>query len=181
MHRLFAALPIPDLLAERLRPLRSDLHGTQWRRDDQYHVTLQFFGEVHRDIAEEIADQLDAVASSGFAITLSGVGWFGRRQPRALYARLAETPELTDLAAQCRAIARRLRLSFGQDPFVPHITLAYCHETPIDQVRSWSEDYQILRSEPFWVDRFHLYESFMGGHDRKSRYQVQASYPLGQI
>ena len=179
MHRLFAALPVSDLLAERLRPLREDVFGARWRRDDQYHLTLQFFGEVPLELAEEIADQLGSLSTTGFAITLNGVGWFGRRQPRALYARIAETPELTDLAAQCRALARRLKVPIGQDPFVPHITLAYCHDTPIEDARRWSEAYQILRSDPIWVDEFHLYESFMGSGQRKSRYQIQASYSLG--
>lgn len=179
MHRLFAALPVSELLAERLKPLREDILGARWRREDQFHVTLQFFGDVHHHVAEEIADQMESVSSPGFAIEVQGVGWFGRRQPRALYARIADTPQLNDLAGQCRAIARRLKLSVGQDPFVPHITLAYCHDTPVELARRWSEDYQILKSEPIWVDAFHLYESFTGSGNRKSRYQIQASYPLG--
>ncbi|MEL7040832.1 MAG: RNA 2',3'-cyclic phosphodiesterase [Pseudomonadota bacterium] len=177
MHRLFAALPVPDAVAERLEPLAVDLPGARWRRRGHYHVTLCFFGEVDRETAHEIADALDQIRAPAIELTLRGVGWFGRRDPRALYARVAANPALEALAAACRKIARQWRLPLSRDPFVPHITLAYCHQTPLDDARAWSEDFQILNSAPEMIDRFHLYESFTG-HRRQSRYVAQADYPL---
>ncbi|MEL7033416.1 MAG: RNA 2',3'-cyclic phosphodiesterase [Pseudomonadota bacterium] len=177
MHRLFAALPIPDDLATRLAPLAVDLYGARWRRHEHYHVTLCFYGDVDGQIAEELASALESVRAPAIALELSGVGWFGRKEPRALYARIAPNEALTDLAEQCRKLARSFRLKLGQDPFVPHITVAYCNQSPLDAVRAWSEDFQILRSEPYLVDTFHLYESFTG-HRRQSQYVPQADYFL---
>ena len=177
MHRLFAALPIPDDLALRLEPLAVDLQGARWRKRDHFHLTLCFYGKVDGEVANELADALDSVRGSAVSIELSGVGWFGRREPRALYVRVVETEALTELAEQCRKLARQLRLKLGQDPFVPHITVAYCNQSPLDAVRTWSEDFQILKSEAYLVDRFHLYESFTG-HRRQSLYVPQADYAL---
>ena len=70
MHRLFAGLPVPEPLVERLRLLQTDLPGARWRRDDQLHVTLQFYGEVHQEVAEEIADQLGRVARPAVPLAL---------------------------------------------------------------------------------------------------------------
>ena len=179
-HRLFSALPVPDEIAERLLPLRFDMYGARWRQREHFHITLCFFGEVSAEVAHELADALEGVTAPALELELAGVGWFGRREPRALYARIRENAALSALAADCRKLARRFGLKLGQEPFVPHITLAYCHQTPLEAARAWSEDFQILRSEPFLVDKFHLYESFTG-HRRKSQYVAQADYPLGRV
>lgn len=178
MHRLFAALPIPDDLADRLEPLNVDLHGVRWRKREHYHITLCFYGRVDGETAHELADALEEVRGPSIEVSLSGVGWFGRREPRALYARVADTPALSDLAAACRKLAHRFNLKLGQDPFLPHITVAYCNQAPLDAVRTWSEDFQILKSEPVLVDSFHLFESFTG-HRRQSQYVPQADFRLG--
>ncbi len=175
MHRIFAALPVPEVIADRLLPLRTEMHGARWRRRDHYHITLQFFGEVQREIAEEIATSLDTVRAPSLALELDGVGWFGRKEPRLVYARIAQNSALSALARDCRKIAQRLGLQIDTKPFKPHITLAYCKETPLDVVREWSEGFQFLKSQPFLVDRFHLYESFTS-KNQQSRYQQQADY-----
>jgi len=178
MHRLFAALPVPDALATRLVPLSSEIHGARWRKRDHYHVTLCFYGAVSSEIAHELAGALDYVRNPSIELAVSGVGWFGRREPRALYARIAPNDALMDLADRCRKLAQQFRLKLGQDPFLPHITLAYCNQTPLEAVRAWSEDFQIVKSEAVLVDQFHLYESFTG-QGRQSRYVAQADYALG--
>ena len=180
MHRLFAALPVPDEIAQRLDPLSVEMHGARWRKREHYHVTLCFYGRVDGEVADAIADALADLRAPSLSLELSGVGWFGRREPRALYARIAENAALSALAKDCRKIARQFDVKLGQDPFNPHITLAYCNQTPLEAARAWSEDFQILRSDPFLVDTFHLYESFTG-HGRQSQYVAQADYPLGFV
>ena len=180
MHRLFAALPVPDAIADRLEPLSVDMFGARWRRRDHYHITLCFYGQVDGELAHAISDALADIRAPSLELELSGVGWFGRREPRALYARIAENEALSTLASACRKIARAHGVKLGQDPFKPHITLAYCNQTPLDAARAWSEDFQILKSAPFLVDQFHLYESFTG-HGRQSQYVAQADYNLGTI
>lgn len=177
MHRIFAALPVPDTLAERLLHLQEDLPGARWRQRDHFHITLHFYGEVDGEIAHEIADKLEDVRSTPLELSVQGVGWFGRKAPHNLHAVIAEDEGLNRLAKDCRKIARQLGLKIDDKPFKPHITLAYCTDTPLEMVRTWSETYQTLRSEPFLVDQFHLYESFTGKY-RQSRYVPQADYRL---
>lgn len=178
MHRLFAALPVPGTIADRLEPLQDALHGARWRRRDHYHITLCFYGDVSGEVAEEIARNLEAVSRPALCLEVAGVGWFGRREPRALYARIAPDDGLDALAADCHKIARRLGLRISKTPYVPHITLAYCHNTPLDAARLWSENYQVLKTERFDLDRFHLYESFTQS-GKPSRYVAQTDYDLG--
>lgn len=179
MHRLFAALPVPEEISDRLMALQEDLHGACWRRTDHHHITLQFFGEVDTEVAEEIAAALEALQAPVLSLSLEGVGWFGRKAPHSLYARIAENEALRNLSGECRKLARRLGLKIDTRPFKPHITLAYCRDTPLEHVRTWSETFQQLSSEPFLIDVYHLYESFTGS-GRQSRYQAQADYRLGK-
>ena len=178
MHRIFAALPVPDSIAERLLPLKGDVFGARWRQRRHFHITLQFYGNVTTEIAEEIAEALEQISAPQLTLELQGVGWFGSKAPYSLYARIAPNETLNALAADCRKIARRLNLKIDQNPFKPHITLAYCHDTPLEEAMRWSEDYQILRSEPFVAESFHLYESFTAPN-KPSRYEAQADYWLG--
>ncbi len=178
MHRLFAALPVPDAIAERLELLREPLHGARWRRRDQFHITLCFYGDVSAEIAEEIARGLETCHVPELALSIAGVGWFGRREPRAVYARIAPNPDLDALARDCQSDARRSGLPLSKSSFMPHITLAYCHNTPLETARSWSEKYQILKTEMFYPDRFHLYES-VSRAGKTNQYVAQAEYCLG--
>ena len=177
MHRIFAALPVPSHISERLLPLRNDLPGASWRLAQHHHVTLQYYGDVQIEMAEEVAAALEQIQAPALELRLDGVGWFGRKEPRAIYARIGGLEALDQLANNCRKIAHRFGLKIDSKPFKPHITLAYCKDTPLEMVRAWSEDFQTLRSEPFLIDSFHLYESFTG-HARQNRYEPQADYQL---
>jgi len=120
---------------------------------------------------------MDGLLHPVLELQVEGVGWFGRREPRALYARLVQNPALDALAADCRKLSRQLGLKTDTAPYVPHITLAYCRHTPLEQVMRWSERYQSLRSQSFIAENFHLFESFT--HPGKmSRYVIQEDYVL---
>ena len=177
MHRLFAGLSIPDEIAERLIPLQRDVPGAKWRRREHFHITLHFYGTISRELADEVADALELIHSAPLELQLGGAGWFGRREPSALYARIAPNAALEALSSQAKKIAKRLRIPSEPRPYIPHVTLAYCNDTPLSEAQKWSEAYQTLTSETFFADKFHLYESFTAPH-RQSQYEKQVTYQL---
>mgnify|MGYP001794352305 CR=1 FL=1 len=177
MHRLFAALPVPAVLADRLDPLNVEIHGARWRKRHHYHVTLCFYGTVDGEVANELADALEQIKSPAIDLELAGVGWFGRREPRALYARIAANDSLAQLASDCRKLARRFDVKLGQDPFLPHITVAYCNQYQLEADRTRREGFQVMKSEPVHDASNLLYQSF-AGQGRQSQYVPQADYQL---
>src|SRR5262249_7785653 len=60
--RLFAALEIPDDVAERLLALMKGVSGASWRPRENLHLTLRFFGEVQEPVADEIDAALGEIA-----------------------------------------------------------------------------------------------------------------------
>jgi len=178
MLRLFAALPVPGPVASALRPLQKTLGGASWRPMENFHITLCFYGDVDAARARDLDDLLGEIDMAVFDLSIEGMGWFGRREPTAVWARIRESDELRALASQCEKAARRLAIPLERRPYTPHITLAYLHGTPLDAARTWTETHQTFRAGPFPATHFHLYSSRPGRAGGPTRYEAEADYPL---
>jgi 2'-5' RNA ligase len=177
MIRLFAALPVPEEIAAALARRQQGLEGARWRTVDQLHITLRFFGEIREDLARDLDAELSAVGGAPFEIVLQGAGAFGEgAEISAVWAGVAENPELKRLAKACETAARRVGLKPETRNFHPHLTLAYLRRPAPDQVAAWIQANNLLRSPPIRVDRFGLYSSFLGGEG--SQYRLEAEYRL---
>ncbi|MFN3314152.1 MAG: RNA 2',3'-cyclic phosphodiesterase [Hyphomonas sp.] len=178
MLRLFAALPVPGPVALALRPLQKNLSGASWRPVENFHITLCFYGDVETARAHDLDDLLGEIDRPVFDLSIEGMGWFGRREPRAVWARIRESDELRALASQCEKAARRLAIPLERRPYTPHITLAYLHGTPLEDARAWTETHQTFRAGPFPATHFHLFSSRPGRPGGPTRYEAEADYPL---
>ncbi len=179
MPRLFAALPVPDEETNRLARLQRDLAGAHWRPPENFHITLCFYGDVRHELAYEIDSLLGLIEFPVFDIVLEGMGWFGRREPSAVWARVRESDELRALASLCTAAARRLNLPVDRHPYTPHVTLAYLSGTRPEDAAAWCAALGGWRAGPFTARVFHLYSSRPG--PGASRYVPEADYPLADI
>lgn len=181
MYRLFAALPVPSGISTPLRKLQKDLPGASWRPEENFHVTLCFYGALSDNQARDLDELLGEIDADAFDLKVEGMGWFGRREPTAVWARIGDTDGLRALASQCERAARRLGIGLEKHPFTPHITLAYLHGTPLDAARDWTHLHQSHRSEPFRASLFHLYASHARRGGGPSRYEAMADYPLRDL
>ncbi len=174
--RLFAALPVPEDLSQRLKALQRGVAGASWRPAENFHITLRFFGAVDETRARALDDELAQIAMAPFEWSLSGAGWFGGAQPTALWIGIDAPEGLTALAQHCERAARRVGLPAEKRRFTPHVTLAYCHGTPAAGAAKFAERLGLFRAGPAIADRFHLYSSWLG--KGPSRYVDEAEYPL---
>jgi 2'-5' RNA ligase len=174
--RLFAAIPLPEDITDRLSDLQGEVHGASWREADQFHLTLRFFGEIDETLARDIDHELGLIVEAPFEIRLAGTGSFGGREPSALWAGVEAPPALAHLAAACEKAARRAGLDPVSRKFTPHVTLAYCRGTTDRDAAQFQEEAGAFRTGPFWVDHFCMYSS----HQTRSgsRYVERAVYPL---
>ncbi|HYG28441.1 MAG TPA: RNA 2',3'-cyclic phosphodiesterase [Caulobacteraceae bacterium] len=177
MIRLFAAIALPEDVAEGLSIRQYGLEGVRWRPMETLHITLRFFGEVQERMADDLDLELEGVGGGPFAISLAGVGSFGEGdRVNALWAGVVENTQLTQLAARCEAAARRAGLKPEGRTFKPHVTLAYTkHLNPRDAA-VWVQSHNLLKSPPFPIDRFGLYSSHKTSEG--SRYRLEREYRL---
>ncbi|BAU92962.1 2'-5' RNA ligase [Methylorubrum populi] len=125
MPRLFTGLEIPPEIAERLSFFRGGLPGARWIEPSDYHITLRFLGEVDEVVAADLdAGLAEARARPAFSVTLDGLASFGGDRPRAIYASVVPSPDLTDLQEEHERIARRAGAAPERRKFTPHVTLA---------------------------------------------------------
>ena len=177
MIRLFAAIALPEDVAEGLTIRQYGLEGVRWRPMETMHITLRYFGDVQERVADDLDLELAGVGAGPFNIALKGVGAFGEGERiAALWAGVVDSPQLSQLAGRCEAAARRAGLKPETRSFKPHVTLAYTkHLNPRDAA-IWVQSHNLLKSPPFAIDRFGLYSSHRTSEG--SRYRLEREYRL---
>ena len=135
MVRLFAGLPLPGPIAQRLSLARGGLPGARWVEPEAYHVTLRFFGEVEGPDADRLAAALEEVPGA----------------------------PLDELQARVEGAARIAGLPPESRRFVPHVTLAYLKGARPEEVSAWIEERGPIEGAGFAVDRFVLFTARPGG------------------
>lgn len=178
--RLFAALDLPDAVAERLIALQKGVPGALWRPRENLHLTLRFFGDVTEPVAEDLDAALAEIAlrARPFELKLKSARFFGKEEPHTLWIGAEENESLRNLASSCERAARRAGLKPEPRKFAPHVTLAYLRNADRDRLISFEQRFALYESASWRVDRFGLYASHIR-RSAPSHYTLEAEYPLG--
>lgn len=176
MPRLFTALEIPAHLVPRLEMLRSRLAGARWIDPENYHMTLRFAGDIEEPDADDFVEALSEVYVEPFWLKLSGVGSFGGRKPRALWAGVEECEPLMRLQRANERAARKAGLSPETRKYAPHVTLARLRGAEPGAVAHYLSAVGAFQAEPFQVNEFVLMSSRDGSGG--GPYVVEARFAL---
>ncbi len=174
--RLFAAIALPDDVAQSLLLIQSGVPGARWMTREQLHLTLRFIGEVDGRDARVVDDALMSIAAPAFPLELYGTGQFGGRTPHALWVGIRPNEALMHLQRKIETALQRFGLAPDPRKFVPHVTLARLRNTPAGRVMDYLADHALYASRPFDIGAFILYSSVTtpGG----SIYRAERAYPL---
>jgi RNA 2',3'-cyclic 3'-phosphodiesterase len=176
MIRLFTAIEIPEAIRTRLSFLQAGVPGARWTPVENLHLTLRFIGEVDEPTASDIDQVLSGVREKAFELTLRGVGEFGGREPRAIWAGLAPNAALQHLVAKIESALQRMGLQAETRKYTPHVTLARLRDAPAAKVHEFLGVHGPFESGPFMVRSFALFSSFQSS--RGSLYRAERDYPL---
>ena len=176
MIRLFVALELPETVRERLAGLDGGVPGARWVNDDQLHLTLRFIGEVPENVGHDVDDALMSIRAPAFELELAGVGEFGGKNPRALWAGVRPNPALVHLQKKIETALQRIGLEAETRKFSPHVTLARMRSAPQEKIVAFLTHYALFASGPFRVERFVLFSSHQGSGG--SVYHPERLYPL---
>jgi 2'-5' RNA ligase len=178
MPRLFTAIEIPQSLRLRLSLIRSPLPGAKWVEAENMHITLRFAGDIDGRSADEFAHALSGIASGRFTVSIKGVGAFGGRDPRVLWAGVQAGAELDALYRANERAARSVGLEPNQHDFKPHVTLARLRGARHRAVARFLEENGGLHTEKFTAERFVLFSARPGSGG--GPYVVEDAYPLSE-
>lgn len=181
--RLFIAIALEGVAVAALEQVRERLRGhgenLRWSRSADWHVTLQFLGEVGVERAGCISEALAAVRSPQVPVRIGGLGFFVRAG--VFWAGVEAAPELLELQQRVTAGTRACGFVAEARPYRPHITLARSKgRGGGGSLAGLQRAVERGRNEPateYVAREFALYESLPGPEG--SRYEVRGRYPLG--
>jgi 2'-5' RNA ligase len=123
--RMFLGLELSEGCVEALAGVDPKIPKLRWIRKTHLHLTLVFLGNVEPETEQKLIEQLSAVHSPSFALSLKGIGTFGRNRPSVIWAGVpSPAAELISLQKQLQSIATSLGIITDSRPFHPHITLS---------------------------------------------------------
>ena len=176
MPRLFVALSIPEPIADAMAMLQNGVEGARWRPLENFHLSLVFIGETDRHGFDAAIEALAGIDAPAFDVKISGLGFFGDKRPRALWAGVENAPSLIHLQSKIENALRRKEFDLERRKFIPHVTLAYLKGARRNDVADYCAVNGLFATEAFSVGEFHLYSSRLGGE--ASHYEIEASYSL---
>jgi len=177
MIRLFAAIELPEQIRMQLSLLQSGIPGARWSPIENLHLTLRFIGEVNEAVARDIDDVLADIRDTSFSLSLKGVGEFGRKEGRTLWAGISNGDPLQHLVAKIESGLQRMGLPAETRKYSPHVTLARLRDVPMAEIQTFLTTHALFKSPPFEVRQFALFSSL--ATSKGSHYSVESVYPLG--
>ena len=162
MPRLFTAIEVPELVRAQLALVSGHLAGAKWVEMEDLHLTIRFYGDIGNLEADDLVSALERVDFSPFDVRITGLGVFGGREPRVIYAGVEASEGLDGLHRACERAARTAGLPPEPHAFKPHITLARLKNAKPDMVARFLSSRPPLECWPFTVDRFTLLSSRPG-------------------
>jgi len=164
--RCFFAVKLPkiDQYRQKLVEINSQ-HDVRMSitRNDQYHLTLQFYSDLAESEVNKVIDELEHIPVEPFSLSLVGTGVIPANKPkktRVLYVDTQlGTTNLQHLVNILRTKLRQLGLEVESRTYLPHLTVARIkHGRDREQVHeSWMRStFDALEVK---IDRIYLIES----------------------
>ena len=176
MIRLFTAIELPQEVREALSRMQNGVPGARWAEPSVMHLTLRFVGEVDENVAHDIDSVLTAIRAPAFELKLQGVGEFGGKSPRALWAGFARSQPLERLVQKIESVLQRIGLPAETRKFSPHVTLARLRDSPRGKIAEFIARNNLFAAGPFAVSSYTLFSSHFGGEG--PRYVPERIYAL---
>lgn len=131
MKRLFTAIDIPldSDIKNKIGVLRNELERERikWVEPHQYHITLQFLGDVDISLIDPLNKSLENVSSlfQGFSMEIYEFGVFKNfRDPRILWIGFKPCRELNLLKDAIDEALIKFGFEKSDKKFSPHLTIA---------------------------------------------------------
>ena len=162
VHRLFVAAPLPhhvrDTIEQWTHTLKEQLVFRKWTHPQDYHITLQFLGDVVESNIETVKEALRTVNGAPIELVLSEAGAFGKAEaPRVLWAGVSDQQKgLNEWYMNIVQATSLLGFVPEDRPYSPHITVARTYKgekriseplntlAPFPTGVSWQADHIVL-------------------------------------
>jgi RNA 2',3'-cyclic 3'-phosphodiesterase len=169
--RAFVAVPLPQILIERLKQIQQQLQSgaggaaVRWTKPAQLHVTLEFLGNVAGDALNDLKSALRNACKdqAPFRLALEKPGCFpNTRNPRVIWVGVGgELEPLQKLQTQIDRETRTFGDHTEEHAFQPHLTIGRVNARAIQakQVGRAIEQASVGRVGAWTVSEIELMQS----------------------
>jgi 2'-5' RNA ligase len=185
--RCFIAIDINEKIRDNLVNLQKQFDekagfdkGVKWTRPGSIHLTLKFLGDIERKESVSICRAAEKIASdySKFDFLVEGIGCFGGKRPRVLWAGCGEgSRKLKELQSDLEEELAKSGWAKDKRSFAPHLTLCRIKSGKAGKkLKNIPDEYEGYRLGKMAVNELVVYESEL---TRKGPvYTVLGSYEL---
>ncbi len=173
--RLFLAVPIPEKiklkLDKQIEAIKKDYPQFNWVSNENYHITIHFFGERH-DV-ERIIEKIKSILwnQSTFYLYSFELDVFVNHK-LITYLNFRRQKEIEDLAC---LIKSNFGISYRSQKFIPHLTLARGPRSSKQQYFALKRKLKRTKIDiSFPVEKLILFESIL--IEKKPFYKEIASF-----
>lgn len=177
MPRLFIGILLPEDIKQRLLGFRQFLPGARWQTEHQFHITLNFIGQIEDSRISSIKSVLKSIPLSGFELHCQGVDYFGsKKKPNILYVGVLPKESISQLNKTISSVLMKIDIETEKRKYKPHVTLARLAQTSYQDLGNYMQSTEILKTEQFQVKEFCLMQSKL--RPEGSEYSVISRFSL---
>lgn len=171
---------MPPKISTHLGLFAGGIPGARWVPPQNYHITVNFIGEVDEGTAGDIDAGLSRLFLPPVSLSLQGFGHFKRgTDPTALYAAVQGPPELSLMKEKVNRVLTVAGAPHDTRKYTPHVTLAYLRHADLDKIVDFIEGHSPFETETFDVLALNLYQSHLTKNG--SVYEILRSYPMNDV
>ncbi len=185
--RVFVGIDMPQdvrrVLVDHVAALEPSLPPAKWVKQEAYHITLTFLGEVEEAAIPLIDKTLSGsiVDQERFTLRLKSAGCFPTSRGLVRVLWIGVDHDLPTVRLQTRvatALEDAELVQAEHRPYHPHVTVARCRKPWARKAGEiWTSSLEDVLGEPFEVSEIVLFRSQLASSG--ARYDRLRSYPFG--
>lgn len=125
--RVFYALTFSNSTKEMITPYRDNIANMsikgRFTREENYHLTLEFIGNVNGQTLQELLDILHHLGDAPQSLRVEHYGSFKRREREIVWLGLQKNQKLNALHKQLTGLLADNDIPFEKRKYTPHITI----------------------------------------------------------
>ena len=178
MYHYALIIPLPDQIRTRLASFCYGLPQVHWVENENFHLTLRFFGPLSDMHLAEIQERLKLLFYTPFSIVLQGFGYHHVKKDRgSIWIGIVDQSKLLILKKEINSQLRGLSLPTAESS-VPHITLGHCDRINPHKLGDYLTANNVYQSEPIEIRNCSLIR--IQHTPKRVIYQIVEDYPASQ-
>lgn len=173
MNRFLIAIPLPTSIQSHIARICCGIPGAAWEDESELKMTIKYLGQNDENLLLDLIESLEQIQELPFYISLEGMTVISHQFPKKSHLCIpaAKSEKLITFNRYTDFLIKKENVSFQ-----PHVVIAKLDYPKSQEVFEFLHLHFFFKSEPFLVDRLHLYS--VHTTPKRTVYTLEAEFPL---